>query len=124
MEQGHSIRPKKSCALRNSPIPTTPKPNYLCGVVYQRWQKPVISLDQYQSAASKAPTEIAYVLACARDARRAHRTDERRWIAEWQAPLVDAQRRSSRRVGQLLVGKKEYAQAVATLRQKRASCHR
>ena len=46
--------------------PKNAEADYLCGVVYQRWQKPEVAYEFYRQASSKAPAELAYVLARAK----------------------------------------------------------
>jgi len=43
--------------------PGNAEADYLCGVIYQRWQQPEKALEFYQSACTKNPAELAYVLA-------------------------------------------------------------
>ena len=43
--------------------PRNAEADYLCGVIYQRWQQPEKALEYYQSACTKNPDELAYVLA-------------------------------------------------------------
>jgi tetratricopeptide (TPR) repeat protein len=43
--------------------PKDAEPDYLMGVVYQRWQKPDAALQCYLQASDKAPAELAYIMA-------------------------------------------------------------
>jgi len=43
--------------------PTNGEPDYLSGIVYQRWQKPQLALDYYAIACEKSPAELQYLMA-------------------------------------------------------------
>src|SRR4051794_37481714 len=65
MEQGQLEQAEKELRLAQLMDPKIAEADYLCGVVYERWQKPQVAFELYQSASFKAPEEIAYVMASA-----------------------------------------------------------
>jgi tetratricopeptide (TPR) repeat protein len=97
--------------------PKDAESDYLAGVVAQRWQKNQLALDCYETAATKAPNELPYVLAKAemlvvmdRDEEALALLQDRATFFEHSAVIRDA-------AGQLLVQMKRYPEAVQTLRQ-------
>ena len=91
--------------------------DYLCGMVYQRWQKADTAYNLYMTAASKAPTELAYTLAAAEMLVDMDRSDEalNMLMSKTEAFEHNAVIRDT--VGQLLVGKGRYAEAIQMFRQ-------
>src|SRR2546430_3898307 len=58
MEQGKLEQADKELQLAELMDPKIAEADYLRGVVYERWQKPQVAFEQYQSAAAKAPEEL------------------------------------------------------------------
>ena len=97
--------------------PKDAEADYLAGVVAQRWQKNQLALEYYETAATKAPNELPYVLAKAemlvvmdRDEEALALLQDRAAFFEHSAVIRDA-------AGQLLMQMKRYPEAVQTLRQ-------
>lgn len=97
--------------------PTSGEADYLSGVVCQRWQKTQEACDFYRSASEKQPNELAYLMAHAELLVALNRSDEALSLLqskvvyfEYSAAIRDA-------VGQLLMQKGKYAQAVDAFRQ-------
>jgi tetratricopeptide (TPR) repeat protein len=97
--------------------PKNAEGDYLSGVVCQRWQRAQEAHDYYRSAFEKQPSELAYLLAQAEMLVTLNRSDEA--LALLQAKVVYFEYSATIRdaVGQLLMQKKQYAQAVDVLRQ-------
>jgi tetratricopeptide (TPR) repeat protein len=91
--------------------------DYLSGVVCQRWQRAQEALDFYRSASEKQPSELAYLMAQAEMLVALNRSDEA--ISLLQAKVVFFEHSATIRdaVGQLLMQKGKYAQAVEVLHQ-------
>lgn len=105
LDQVRSIDPKNAEA------------DYLSGIVYQRWQLPSRAFDYYSSASTKAPAELAYVLAKAemlvtleRPAEALALLNSKAQYFEHSAALRDA-------IGQLLVDSGKYSDAIEMFRQ-------
>ena len=97
--------------------PADPQPDYLLGVIYERWQQPQRAMDLYSSAAVKAPNELAYLMARAevlvtldRRAEALRLLQERVVYFEHSAPIRLA-------AGSLLMQANRPAEAVAMFRQ-------
>jgi tetratricopeptide (TPR) repeat protein len=50
-------------AIARKLAPHRPEPDYLGGIVYQRWQKANLALEYYTKACEKAPGELSYLMA-------------------------------------------------------------
>ena len=50
-------------AVARKLAPRKPEPDYLSGIIYQRWQKANLALEYYTKASEKAPGELAYLMA-------------------------------------------------------------
>jgi tetratricopeptide (TPR) repeat protein len=97
--------------------PKNAEADYLSGVVCQRWQRSQEAFDYYRSASEKQPNELAYLMAQAEMLVAMNRSDEALTLLqakvvyfEYSATIRDA-------VGQLLMQKGKYTQAVEVLRQ-------
>ncbi len=58
-------------------VPNDAESNYLSGIIFQRWKKPATALEFYKTASTKAPAELAYLLAEAEMLVALDRNDER-----------------------------------------------
>ncbi len=91
--------------------------DYLTGVIYQRWERPETAYEYYRSASEKQPAELAYVMAesemlvaTGRQAEALALLQSKVQYFEHSAVIRDA-------VGQLLMRKRNYADAADMLRQ-------
>jgi superkiller protein 3 len=117
IEQGQLELAETELKLARELDPKDAEADYLAGVVCQRWQKPEAAFECYDRAATKDPSELAYVLAKAemlvvmdRPAEALTLLQDKVLYFEHSAMIRDA-------CGQLLVQQKRYAEAVDMLRQ-------
>ena len=117
IEQGQLESAEADLKLARTAAPKDPEPDYLTGVIYQRWQKYEVAYNSYKAASDKAPGELAYVMARAEMLVAMDRTSEALQLLldkvnyfEHSATIRDA-------AGQLLVEQKRYKEAVDMLRQ-------
>ncbi|HEY8667326.1 MAG TPA: tetratricopeptide repeat protein [Tepidisphaeraceae bacterium] len=91
--------------------------DYLCGVIYQRWQKPETAFEFYGSACEKAPAELAYLMAKAEMLVAMDRAKEA--LALLQAKVVYFEHSSAIRdaAGQLLQTQGRHVEAAEMFRQ-------
>jgi tetratricopeptide (TPR) repeat protein len=97
--------------------PKLPETDYLTGVIYQRWQKPSLALQYYESASQNAPAELAYLLARAEMLVNLDRADEGLSLLQSKVAYFENSATIRDAVGQLLVSRGKYAEAVDSLRQ-------
>ncbi len=63
IEQGNLESAQARLDRARQLAPANPQPDYLSGVILQRWQQPAAALAAYAAAAAKDPAEVSYVLA-------------------------------------------------------------
>ncbi len=90
--------------------------DYLHGVVAQRWQRNDAALAHYHLAATKAPTELAYVLAEGETLVSLGRTDEALTLLQNKVVYFEHSAAIRDAVGQLLVQAGRHAEAIDMLR--------
>jgi tetratricopeptide (TPR) repeat protein len=117
LEQGQLDLAEKELRQAQFTDPKIAEADYLCGVVYQRWQKHDVALGLYEDAARKEPAELAYVLACAESMIAMGRSDEALDLLKSKLDSFEHSPVIRDAIGQLLVGKGRYADAVVVLRQ-------
>lgn len=117
IEQGKLELAENELTIARHLNPRDAEPEYLTGVIYQRWQKPEVAYQHYQAAAEKAPTELAYLLAGAemlvllgQEDLALSQLQERAIYFEHAPAIRDA-------VGQLLMAKGDCARAADYFRQ-------
>ena len=117
IEQGQLDVADRECAEARRLDPKNAEADYMSGVVYQRWLKPQVAYDYYTSAAEKDLKEVAYPLAQAEMLIDLGRQEEA--LAMLQSRLEDFGTSAViyDTIGQLYVGRGEYAHAVDALRQ-------
>jgi tetratricopeptide (TPR) repeat protein len=117
IEQGSLELAEQELLVARRLDPNSAEADYLSGVVCQRWQRAQEAHDYYRSAAAKQPSELAYLLAQAEMLVNLGRGDEA--LALLQAKVVYFEYSATIRdaVGQLLMQKGLYAQAVDVFRQ-------
>jgi Flp pilus assembly protein TadD len=97
--------------------PKNAEADYLSGVVYQRWLKPQTAYDYYTSAAEKGRTEVAYPMAQAEMLIQLAQPEQALSLLQGRLEDFGTSAILHDTIGQLHVGKGEYPQAVAALRQ-------
>lgn len=103
-------------AARES-APLDPEPDYLLGVIAQRWQRCDEALQHYASATTKNPNELAYLLAQSEMLVQLGRPDEA--LSMLQSKVVHYENSAAIRdaVGQLLMQAGRPAEAAEMFRQ-------
>ena len=117
IEQGNLELADKELIQARRLDPRNAEADYLSGVVCQRWQRSQEAYDFYRSASEKQSGELAYLMAQAEMQVAMGRADEALTLLqakviyfEYSATIRDA-------VGQLLMQKGQFAEAVEVLRQ-------
>jgi superkiller protein 3 len=117
IEEGRLEAADKSLAQARQLDPRNAEADYLSGVVCQRWQKLDQAAEFYRAATEKQPQELAYLLAQAEMLVGLNRSDE--GLALLQSKVIYFEHSPIIRdaVGQLLMQKGQYSQAVDMFRQ-------
>jgi len=117
IEEGRLEAADKSLAYARQLDPRNAEADYLSGVVCQRWQKLDQAAEFYRAATEKQPQELAYLLAQAEMLVGLNRSDE--GLALLQSKVIYFEHSPIIRdaVGQLLMQKGQYSQAVDMFRQ-------
>lgn len=92
--------------------PKNAEADYLCGVVYQRWQKPDLAYESYSHANEKAPSELAYLMARAEMLVSMERAPEALKLLQDRVVYFEHSAAIRDAVSQLLLQQKQYAAAV------------
>jgi Flp pilus assembly protein TadD len=90
--------------------------DYLCGVIYQRWQQPERALEFYQSACTKNPAELAYVLAKAEMLVSMDCRDQALTLLQSRMAYFEHSGQIRDEVGLLLVQEGRYPEAIDMFR--------
>jgi tetratricopeptide (TPR) repeat protein len=116
VEQGRLELADADLAKARKLEPKNAEADYLSGVVYQRWQQPEKALGYYTAANTKAPTELAYLLA--RAEMLVATGDRPLALSLLQEKVVYFEHSAAIRdaVGQLLVQEGRYREAIESLR--------
>ncbi|HEX2971480.1 MAG TPA: tetratricopeptide repeat protein [Tepidisphaeraceae bacterium] len=117
IEQGQLEPADKELQTAKALDPKNAEVDYLCGVVYQRWQKLEAALDCYQKAFEKQPTELAYLLAQAETLVALDRVTDALDLLQGKLAYFENSPIIRDAVGQLLVQQGRYADGAAALRQ-------
>jgi len=117
IEHGNMEQAEKELQTSRKLAPNNAEVDYLCGVVYQRWQKAETALGYYTDASTKQPGELAYCMARAemlvvldRPSEALDLLREKMVHFENSAAIRDA-------VGQLLVQQGKFREGAAVLQQ-------
>jgi Flp pilus assembly protein TadD len=94
-----------------------PEPDYLLGVIYQRWQKPETALQCYQGASDKAPAELAYIMARAETLVAMERQPEAVKLLEEKVTYFEHSAVIRDALGQLYMGMGKTTEGADMLRQ-------
>ncbi|HEX4793030.1 MAG TPA: tetratricopeptide repeat protein, partial [Humisphaera sp.] len=117
IENGQLELAEQELKLARHYRPADPEPYYLSGVVYQRWQKPDVAYDFYHQAATKAPAELAYLLAQAEMLVAMDRSPEALQMLASRVTYFEHSGAIRDAVGQLLVQAGRYHEAAAMFRE-------
>ena len=117
VEQGQFELADKELRLARQFDPRNAEADFLSGVVYQRWEKPELAYEFYGHASEKSPADISYLMAKTEMLVAMDKAPDA--LAMLQEKVVYFEHSAAIRdsVGQLLVGQKQYAAAVAMLSQ-------
>ena len=85
--------------------------------MYQRWQRPQLALEFYRQASQRAPAELAYLLAQGEMLVVLGRTDDALQLLEAKVTYFENSPTIRDAVGQILMEKHRYAEAVDMFRQ-------
>jgi len=117
IEQGNLELADKELTFARRLDPRNAEADYLSGVVCQRWQKSQDAFNYYRSASEKQPTELAYLLAQAETLVALGRSDEALDLLQAKVVYFESSATIRDAVGQLLMQKGKYAQAVDVFKQ-------
>jgi tetratricopeptide (TPR) repeat protein len=117
IEQGDLEFADKELVLARRLAPKNADADYLAGVICQRWQRFQDAYDYYRSAAEKQPAELAYVLAQSEALVLLNRADDALALLQSRVVYFESSATIRDAVGQLLMQKGKYDQAVDMLRQ-------
>lgn len=96
--------------------PGSAETDYLCGVIYQRWQQPQRALECFQYACDKAPSELAYLLAKAEMLVAMDRRDQALSLLQAKVAFFEHSGAIRDEVGLLLVQQGRYPEAIEMFR--------
>lgn len=116
IEQGQLELAERELEVARKYAPNDPESYYLAGVIYQRWQKPDRAYEYYTAAADKAPGELPYLLARAEMLVELERSDEALTMLQEKVQYFENSAAIRDAVGQLLVQKGRYHEAVEMFR--------
>jgi tetratricopeptide (TPR) repeat protein len=117
IEQGNLEFADKELVLARRLDPKSAEADYLEGVVCQRWQRSQDALDYYRSASEKQTNELAYLMAYAETLVSMGRSDEALTLLQGKVVFFEYSATIRDAVGELLMQKDKYHQAVEVLRQ-------
>jgi Flp pilus assembly protein TadD len=117
IEQGQLELGERELMVVREKMPNDAEPNYLSGVIYQRWQKPDRAYEFYRTAAEKAPAEQAYLLAEVESLVALDRQPEALALLKSKVVYFENSAAIRDAYGQLLVQAKRYREAAEVLRQ-------
>jgi len=117
IENGQLELAEQELKLARHYSPNDPEPYYLSGVVYQRWQKPDVAYDFYHQASTKAPAELAYLLAQGEMLVTMDRSPEALQLLAAKVTYFEHSGAIRDAVGQLLAQGGRYHEAAAMFRE-------
>ena len=117
IEEGRLEAAEKSLAVARQLDPRNADADYLSGVVCQRWQKLDQAAEFYRAATEKQPQELAYLLAQAEMLVALNRSEEGLALLQTKVVYFEHSPIIRDAVGQLLMQKGQYSQAVDMFRQ-------
>jgi tetratricopeptide (TPR) repeat protein len=117
IEQGNLELADKELVLARRLDPRNAEADYLAGTICQRWQKFQEAHDFYRSASEKQPSELAYLLAQAEALVLLNRADDALALLQNRVVFFESSAAIRDAVGQLLMQKGKYDQAVDMFRQ-------
>lgn len=117
IENGQLEAAERQLDLARNADPKNAEADYLSGIVYQRWQMPSLALDHYTLASTKAPAELAYVLARAEMLFALDHADDALTLLASKAQYFEHSAALRDAMGQILVDRGRYTEAVEMFRQ-------
>jgi len=117
IEQGNLELADKELVLARRIDPKSAEADYLGGVICQRWQRFQDAYDFYRSAAEKQPGELAYLLAHSEALVLLNRPDDALTLLQTRLTFFESSATLRDAVGQLLMQKGKYDDAVDMFRQ-------
>jgi len=117
IEQGNLELADKELVLARRLDPRNAEADYFAGAICQRWQKFQEAHDFYRSASEKQPSELAYLLAQSEALVLLNRPDDALALLQNRVVFFESSATIRDAVGQLLMQKGKYDQAVDMFRQ-------
>jgi tetratricopeptide (TPR) repeat protein len=117
VEKGQLEAGERELAAVRQITPNDAEAYYLSGVIQQRWQKNETAFEMYKLAADRSPAEIAYVMAQSEVLVMLNRVDEALALLQTRADYFEHSGTIRDAIGQLLMQKKNYADAARAFRQ-------
>ena len=117
IEEGRLESAEKSLAEARRLAPKAAEPDYLSGVVCQRWHKLEEAAEYYRAATEKQPQELAYLLAQAESYVALNRLEDALVLLQSKVIYFEHSPIIRDAVGQLLMQKGDYPHAVDMFRQ-------
>lgn len=117
MERNQLEPADQELAVARKLAPRRPEPDYLSGIVYQRWQKPNLALDYYTKASEKAPGELAYLMAKAEMLLQLNRDLEAQQLLEGKLTYYEYSGPMRDLLGQLYMQQGKKTEGLAMLHQ-------
>jgi len=117
IEQGQLELADKELGAARRCDPKNAEVEYFSGVVYQRWQQPEKALEFYRSAAEKAPTELACLMAEAEMLVSMERVPDAMALLQEKVVYFEHSAVIRDAVGELLVRQGRLPEAVNMLRE-------
>ena len=116
IEQGQLEAAERELASARQLDPTNAECDYYSGVIYQRWQQPQDALKFYEQANTKAPAELAYLLARAEMLVALDHRDEALALLQEKVTYYEHSGAIRDAVGLLLIQDHRLPEAVEMLR--------
>jgi Tfp pilus assembly protein PilF len=116
MEAGQLDQAEMELAEARKLDPQNAEVDYLCGVIYQRWQQPQRALAYYQSACDKATSELAYLLAKAETMVAMDQRPQALALLQAKVSYFEHSGAIRDEVGLLLMQEGRYPEAIEMLR--------
>ncbi|HZL34681.1 MAG TPA: tetratricopeptide repeat protein [Tepidisphaeraceae bacterium] len=117
IEAGQLELAEQELKLARQYAPNNGEAYYLSGVVYQRWQKPDTAYEFYRQAYSKAPAELAYLMAESEMLVAMDRMPEALQLLQAKVTYFEHSGTIRDAVGQMMMQAGKFADAVAMFRE-------
>jgi Tfp pilus assembly protein PilF len=117
IENGQLESAERQLDLARIADPKNAEADYLSGIVYQRWQMPVLALQHYTAACDKSPAELAYIMARAETLVTLDRSPEALTLLQSKTQYFEHSAALRDALGQLFVDAGRYPEAIDAFRQ-------